>query len=168
MNGRDMLQNDMDEPHYYPLLVTQKSDKEKLQRKRLNYRFDRLFYEDECLERSRYASLLQAVNEYGWMWLNRNGTPAFYQKPEPTRTIGCRKSAISNRSIPGRVMRNVTMVILNTFSAPEPQSGTDGISRLIIFNCKPKLCVPEDILQGYRDRVLPTLPPTKVIRAIGF
>lgn len=79
MNGRDMLQNDMEESHYYPLLVTQKSDKEKLQRKRLNYRFDRLFYEDECLERSRYASLLQAVNEYGWMWLNRNGTPAFYQ-----------------------------------------------------------------------------------------
>ncbi len=80
MNEQNLTLNEMDEPHYYPLLVTQKSDKDKLRQKRENYRFGKLFYEDSYLDRSRYSPVPQVINEYGWMWLNRDGTPAFLSK----------------------------------------------------------------------------------------
>jgi len=80
MDERDLLLNEMDEPHYYPLLVTQRSDKEKLQQRRLNYRFGQLYYENNYLDRSRYSPVPQVLNEYGWMWMNRDGTPAFLSK----------------------------------------------------------------------------------------
>lgn len=80
MNERDLSLNEMDEPHYYPLLVTQRKDKQKLLESRLNYRFGKLFYENAYLDRSRYSSVPQVINEYGWMWMNRDGTPAFLTK----------------------------------------------------------------------------------------
>ncbi len=80
MNEKDLVLNEMDEPHYYPLLVTQRAEKEKVLQRRLNYRFGKLFYEDDYLDRSRYSPVPQVINEYGWMWMNRDGTPAFLTK----------------------------------------------------------------------------------------
>ncbi len=80
MDEQDLTLNEMDEPHYYPLLVTQKTPKEKVKNRRENYRFGKLFYEDKYLDRSRYSPVPQVVNEYGWMWMNRDGTPAFLAK----------------------------------------------------------------------------------------
>ena len=80
MDEKDMSLNEMDEPHYYPLFFSQRTDKQRVRDRRLNYRFGKLFYKDDYLERSRVASVPQVVNEYGWMWLNRDGSPAFISK----------------------------------------------------------------------------------------
>ncbi|MCK4965902.1 hypothetical protein KAS50_02660, partial [bacterium] len=80
MNERNMSLNEMDEPHYYPLIFSQRGNRQKIEQKRLSYRFGRLFYKDDYLEMSRYSSVPQLVNEYAWMWLNRDGTPAFISK----------------------------------------------------------------------------------------
>ena len=80
MDSKDMEINEMDEPHYYPLIFSQKGDKEKTNEKRLSYRFGRLFYEDVSLDALKFTNVPQLVNEYGWMWLNRDGTPAFITK----------------------------------------------------------------------------------------
>ncbi len=80
MDSKDMALNEMDEPHYYPLIFTQKGDKEKINERRLNYRWGQLFYEDDFLDALKYAKVPQVINEYAWMWLNRDGTPAFISK----------------------------------------------------------------------------------------
>jgi len=80
MNESNMSLNEMDEPHYYPLLFSQRTDKAKVKRNRLNYRFGKLFYEEKVLEESRKSPVPQLVNEYAWLWINRDGTPAFISK----------------------------------------------------------------------------------------
>ncbi len=80
MDERNMLQNEMDEPHYYPYIFSQQSDREEVENIRLSYRFGKLFYQDDYLLTSEKASVPQVVNEYSWMWMNRDGTPAFISK----------------------------------------------------------------------------------------
>ena len=80
MNEHNMSVNEMDEPHFYPLMFTQRTDKEKVKNSRENYRFGKLHIEDNFFDRTKYAGVPQVVNEYGWVWLNRDGTPAFLSK----------------------------------------------------------------------------------------
>jgi hypothetical protein len=80
MDNSDMALNEMDEPHYYPLIFSQRSDKKKVYKKRISYRWGQLFYEDDFLDALKYTNVPQLVNEYAWMWINRDGTPAFISK----------------------------------------------------------------------------------------
>ncbi len=82
MNEENMKLNEMDEPHYYPFLFSQRSDREKVNWYRNNYRFGRLVYHDTKLHKAQYSSVPQLVNEYCWVWLNRDGTPALITKGE--------------------------------------------------------------------------------------
>lgn len=80
MDSRHMALNEMDEPHYYPLIFSQRGDKKEIYEKRLSYRWGKLFYEDDYLDALKYTTVPQLVNEYAWMWINRDGTPAFISK----------------------------------------------------------------------------------------
>lgn len=80
MDSRNMGLNEMDEPHYYPLIFSQRGDKKVVSEKRLSYRWGSLFYEDAFLDALKYVNVPQLINEYAWMWLNRDGTPAFITK----------------------------------------------------------------------------------------
>ncbi len=80
MDSRHMELNEMDEPHYYPLIFSQRGDKKEVYKLRLSYRWGSLFYEDAYLDALKYTDVPQVVNEYGWMWVNRDGTPAFISK----------------------------------------------------------------------------------------
>jgi hypothetical protein len=80
MNERNMSANEMDEPHYYPLIFSQRTGKEKVEQRRLNYRFGKLFYKNRTLERAKYSPVPQLVNEYAWLWMDRDGTPSFISK----------------------------------------------------------------------------------------
>jgi beta-galactosidase len=80
MDERTMVNNEMDEPHYYPLIFSQRTTKQKVEETRLNYRFGKLFYQADYLMRPESSSVPQVVNEYAWMWMNRDGTPAFIAK----------------------------------------------------------------------------------------
>jgi hypothetical protein len=80
MDSDDMTLNEMDEPHYYPLIFTQKGNEQEMKQRRLNYRWGQLFYEDRFLDALKYTNVPQVINEYAWMWINRDGTPAFITK----------------------------------------------------------------------------------------
>ena len=76
MTENDMVLNDMDEPHDYPLSVTQGRNREMTERRRLAYRFGKLFSKRGRIGNTRDASVPQVLNEYGWIWINRDGTPS--------------------------------------------------------------------------------------------
>ncbi len=92
MSSEDMVMNDMDEPHYYPLSHGWWMTEERVQRRRDAYRFGGLFSKEEGLGYTRYEGVPLVLNEYGWLWLNRDGTPAirtkgyFGPKDTPTKT----------------------------------------------------------------------------------
>ncbi len=80
MDETDMKNNEMDEVHCYPLLFSQRTSKEKVEREREGYRFGNFQYEKKLLSYTKYKSVPQLLNEYAWLWLNRDGTPAFISK----------------------------------------------------------------------------------------
>ena len=73
MTGKEMANNEMDEPHtymgYLPLISLKKFEKNP-------YPLGNLDYRTEINIKSMESSAAQLVNEYGWVWLWRNGKPA--------------------------------------------------------------------------------------------
>ncbi|MCF6268468.1 MAG: hypothetical protein L3J41_02020 [Melioribacteraceae bacterium] len=82
MDASNMALYEMGEPHYYPFLFSQRTTKEKLNKSRSDYRFGRLIYDDKKLYKAKYSTVPQVANEYCWVWLNRDGSPAFISKGE--------------------------------------------------------------------------------------
>lgn len=73
MTGSEMAVDEMDEPHPYegPLPWTSKINFEKDP-----YPLGDLNYKNAVLKASIESSAAQLVNEYGWIWLWRDGTPS--------------------------------------------------------------------------------------------
>ena len=72
MTGEQMVQDEMDEPHPYQGPWNQPiSDFEKHP-----YPLGDLDYKPEIIRQIERSSAAQLVNEYGWIWLWRNGTPS--------------------------------------------------------------------------------------------
>lgn len=88
MTEGDLVLNEMDEPHYYPWLHSWGWTDESLQKKRESYRFGNLFRKHMVLGTTRYKGAPMVLNEYGWLWLNRDGTSGIRTKgyfgPEDT------------------------------------------------------------------------------------
>lgn len=88
MTGEDMILNEMDEPHYYPLSHGWWQSDDRVKQSRELYRFGNLFRKHSMLGLTRYEGVPMVLNEYGWLWLNRDGTPAIRTKgyfgPEDT------------------------------------------------------------------------------------
>ncbi len=82
MNASNMALHEMGEPHYYPFLFSQKSDRDRVNRYRSKYRFGRLVYDEPLLSKTKHSSVPLVANEYCWIWLNRDGSPAFISKGE--------------------------------------------------------------------------------------
>ena len=73
MVNDDMVQDDMDEPHPYqgPMPWKSFADFEKNP-----YPLGNLNFKPEAIQRIDGAGVPQLINEYGWVWLWRNGTPS--------------------------------------------------------------------------------------------
>ena len=73
MTNEDMIQDDMDEPHPYqgPMPWKSFADFEKDP-----YPLGNLNFKPEVIQRIDGAGVPQLINEYGWVWLWRNGTPS--------------------------------------------------------------------------------------------
>ncbi len=73
MTGSEMVVDEMDEPHPYegPRPWSDMTDFEKNP-----YPLGDLNYKNDRLKASIESSAAQLVNEYGWIWLWRNGTPS--------------------------------------------------------------------------------------------
>jgi len=73
MTNEDMVQDDMDEPHPYQGPMPWKSfanfEKDP-------YPLGNLNFKPEVIQRIDGAGVPQLINEYGWVWLWRNGTPS--------------------------------------------------------------------------------------------
>ncbi len=67
MDETDMKNNEMDEVHCYPLLFSQRTSKEKVDREREEYRFGNFQYEKKLLSYTKYKSVPQLLNEYAWL-----------------------------------------------------------------------------------------------------
>ncbi len=66
-----MKTDEMDEPHPYQTGIFSQMDMEKF-----SYPLGNLDYKPEILQTIRKAGVPQLVNEYGWIWLWRNGLPS--------------------------------------------------------------------------------------------
>jgi len=73
MTASHMGIDEMDEPHPYEGRVPWKSEEELIQ---MNYPLGDLDYRNERNIASIESSAAQLVNEYGWVWLWRNGKPS--------------------------------------------------------------------------------------------
>ncbi len=73
MNASHMGIDEMDEPHPYEGRVPWKSEEELIQ---MDYPLGDLDYRNERNIASIESSAAQLVNEYGWVWLWRNGKPS--------------------------------------------------------------------------------------------
>lgn len=73
MTASHMGIDEMDEPHPYEGRVPWKSEKELIQ---MDYPLGDLDYRNERNIASIESSAAQLVNEYGWVWLWRNGKPS--------------------------------------------------------------------------------------------
>ena len=73
MSNEDMVQDDMDEPHPYqgPMPWKSFADFEKNP-----YPLGNLNFKPEIIQRIDDAGVPQLINEYGWVWLWRNGMPS--------------------------------------------------------------------------------------------
>ena len=71
MNTGDIDLNEMDEIHWYPLGFGWWDTEEAVQKKRESFRFGTLF--DKSLSAASNNSAPMILNEYGWLWLNRDG-----------------------------------------------------------------------------------------------
>lgn len=72
MTGDQMVMDEMDEPHPYEGRIF---DKQPGSTKNF-YPLGNLDYKPEALKNIQESSSAQLVNEYGWIWLWRNGTPS--------------------------------------------------------------------------------------------
>ncbi len=79
MTAEHMTLDEMDEPHPYPFWTGDFDDLEKL-RTNLHPLGDLSFWKDRW-PKVWESSAAQLVNEYGWMWLWRNGEPSHLTKP---------------------------------------------------------------------------------------
>ena len=73
MANDDMVQDDMDEPHPYQGPMPWKSFTEF---EKNPYPLGNLNFKPEVIQRIDGAGVPQLINEYGWVWLWRNGTPS--------------------------------------------------------------------------------------------
>ena len=80
MTADRKVKNEMEEPHYYPFGHGWWVRDEGLRRERLSYRFGNLFRKHAWLGRTRYGGSPMVLNEYGWLWLNRDGVPGIRTK----------------------------------------------------------------------------------------
>ena len=69
MTATSMYNDDMDEPHPYQGVNF-------MMEKGQYYPLGNLFYKPPLIRESEEAAAAQLVNEYGWVWLWRNGTPS--------------------------------------------------------------------------------------------
>ncbi len=76
----DMIVNEMDEPHYYPFHHGWWWTDEGLKKERESYRFGGLFRKHMVLGTTRYKGAPMVLNEYNWLWLNRDGIPGIRTK----------------------------------------------------------------------------------------
>jgi beta-galactosidase/beta-glucuronidase len=72
MSGDQMMMDEMDEPHPYEGRI---SDKQPGSTKNF-YPLGNLDYKPGALKNIQESGSAQLVNEYGWIWLWRNGTPS--------------------------------------------------------------------------------------------
>jgi len=80
MTAERKIVNEMEEPHYYPFHTGWWWTNEDLEKERQSYRFGNLFRKHAWLGRTRYEGLPMILNEYAWLWLNRDGTPGIRTK----------------------------------------------------------------------------------------
>jgi beta-galactosidase len=84
MSGDELQDKDMDEPHYYPLIIGRNSGARLLESRRLAYRFGSLSMKHDRLSDAHFWAHPMSVNEYGWMWLQRDGDPAYLSETRAT------------------------------------------------------------------------------------
>ena len=70
MTSSSMQNDDMDEPHPYQGVSFSKESPEDI------YPLGNLNYRPGIIKEAEESSSAQLVNEYGWVWLWRNGTPS--------------------------------------------------------------------------------------------
>ncbi len=80
MTANDMPINQMEEPHYYPFHHGWWWKDDDLKEERESYRFGNLFHKHKKLGETKYQGLPMVLNEYNWLWLNRDGTPGIRTK----------------------------------------------------------------------------------------
>jgi beta-galactosidase len=73
MSAEDLDINEMDEIHWYPLGHGWWHTDEAVRSQRENFRFGNLFGKNASLGRAALNSSPMILNEYGWLWLNRDG-----------------------------------------------------------------------------------------------
>lgn len=71
---------EMEEPHYYPFHTGWWWTDEGLQAERDSYRFGGLFRKHKVLGQTKYKGVPMIMNEYNWLWLNRDGVPGIRTK----------------------------------------------------------------------------------------
>ena len=72
MTGAEMIQDEMDEPHPYQGPWNQALSEFEMH----PYPLGNLDYKPEMIRQAELSSSAQLVNEYGWIWLWRNGSPS--------------------------------------------------------------------------------------------
>ncbi len=73
MSDEDLDVNEMDEIHWYPLGSGWWDNDESVQKKRDRFRFGNLQYKNHGLGDAAFNSPPMILNEFGWLWLNRDG-----------------------------------------------------------------------------------------------
>jgi beta-galactosidase/beta-glucuronidase len=73
MGSEDLVINEMDEIHWYPLGHGWWHDDEALKTRREAFRFGTLQAKVHGLGKASFNSSPMILNEYGWLWLNRDG-----------------------------------------------------------------------------------------------
>ena len=73
MSTEDLDVNEMDEIHWYPLGHGWWFTDEAVQARRKSFRFGNLHYKNYRLGDASFNSSPMILNEYGWLWLNRDG-----------------------------------------------------------------------------------------------
>ena len=73
MGSEDLDVNEMDEIHWYPLGHGWWHTDEAVRMRRDAFRFGNLFDKNYRLDHASFNSSPMILNEYGWLWLNRDG-----------------------------------------------------------------------------------------------
>jgi beta-galactosidase len=88
-----MKTDEMDEPHPYQTYIFYSQ----MDMKKFSYPLGNLDYKPEILQMIRNAGVPQLVNEYGWIWLWRNGLPSKLTVDTYNYYLGANSSPSQNR-----------------------------------------------------------------------
>ncbi len=97
MTADQMSLDEMDEPHPYMIYGHQDRFFDKIQK--TPYHLGRLDYWPEGRREFLYSSSAQLVNEYGWVWLWRDGTPALLTRNNYAYYTGENSSSSERREL---------------------------------------------------------------------